>query len=107
MGVHRGRRHGMPEATPRGAFTVRYETDKCRFYLLASDFKKWCIEQQINYNQLCEDMTKDLGAERVKIRMGKGTSTVTPPVTAITFVSERLGGDLEEGSGEAAPAKEG
>ena len=97
----------MPEATPRGAFTVRYETDKCRFYLLASDFKKWCIEQQINYNQLCEDMTKDLGAERVKIRMGKGTSTVTPPVTAITFVSERLGGDLEEGSGEAAPAEEG
>jgi hypothetical protein len=96
----------MPEATPRGAFIVRYETDTNRWYFLASDFKAWCIEQQINYAQLCEEMAKELKATRMKMRMGKGTSTVTPPVTTISFVSDRLAEDVEDDSVQT-PIEEG
>ena len=109
----RGRENGngldqlvMPEATPRTAFNIRYETDTHRFYFLAKDFRAWCIDQQINYNQLCEDMAKELGAQRVKMRMGKGTSTITPPITTITFISEELAGDLEENNGPSEAAEE-
>ena len=97
----------MPEATPRGAFIVRYETDTNRWYFLASDFKAWCIEQQINYAQLCEELAKDMKATRMKMRMGKGTSTITPPVTTISFVSDRLAGDAEDGDATQAPIEEG
>ena len=96
----------MPEATPRTSFTIRYETDTHRFYFLAKDFRAWCIDQQINYGQLCEDMEKELGAKKVKIRMGKGTSTITPPVTAISFISKTLAGDVDEINGPSEAAEE-
>ena len=72
---------------------------------MAKDFRAWCIDQQINYTQLCEDMAKELGAQRVKMRMGKGTSTITPPITTITFISEELAGNLEENNGPSEAAE--
>ena len=97
----------MPESTPRGSFIIRYETDTNRWYFLASDFKMWCIERQINYGQLCEEMAKELKAERMKMRMGKGTSAITPPVTTITFISDRLAGDVEGEDAAQTPIEEG
>jgi hypothetical protein len=73
----------VPEALPRGKLVARYETDiKCA-YLVPKPLRAWCAEQQINYTSLIQDLVRDMGAKRVKMRLSKGTHMQLPPVDVI------------------------
>jgi hypothetical protein len=73
----------IADASPRGSFVARYEPDVGKLYLLPKPLKHWCINQQISYGSLVEDLIKNLKAKRSKVRLTKGTSFNLPPTDAI------------------------
>jgi|TARA_R110000744_G_scaffold190991_2_gene310256 hypothetical protein len=87
----------IPDASPRGGWVGRLETDTKKLYLLPKPLKKWCTTQQIIYEQFVKDVIEELGGERTSIRLGKGTHLNLPAarVVAINY----SGGDADaEGS---------
>jgi len=76
----------LPEATPRGAFTIRYEYDTKKLYLLPKPFKDYCIKLQINYAGAIETLKEGrTAAKKLKVRMGKGTHVNLPPADVIVL----------------------
>ena len=75
----------IPDATPRGRLIGRYETDINRAYIIPKYLKHWCAKQQLSYGSLVEEMKKDLGAKRGKIRLTKGTHLNMPPSDVLMF----------------------
>lgn len=75
----------VPDASPRGQFVARYETDVNRLYILPKPFKKWCIEQQLNPVALLKGLLDEHKGEHVKIRLTKGTRMKMPPVDVYAF----------------------
>lgn len=73
----------VPEARPRMNFVARYETDVQKLFLVPKPLREWCTQQQINYGSFVEDMKKELGAQKLKVRLGKGTHMNLPPADAI------------------------
>jgi hypothetical protein len=69
----------IPDATPKARLVGRYETDINRAYLIPKYLKSWCARQQLSYGSFLEDLIKDLGARRGKIRLTKGTHLNMPP----------------------------
>jgi hypothetical protein len=69
----------IPDATPKARLVGRYETDINRAYLIPKYLKSWCARQQLSYGSFLEDLIKDLGAKRGKIRLTKGTHLNMPP----------------------------
>ena len=69
----------IPDATPKARLVGRYETDINRAYLIPKYLKSWCARQQLSYGSFLEDLIKDLGAKRGKIRLTKGTHFNMPP----------------------------
>lgn len=69
----------IPDAVPRGRLIGRYETDLNRAYIIPKYLKLWCAKQQLSYGSLVEELKKDLGAKRGKIRLTKGTHLNMPP----------------------------
>jgi len=76
----------LPEATPRNILAGRYETDVRRFCIMPKVFRRWCAEQQLNYQTICQELTKQMGGKRMKVRYNKGTSYDTPPQDSIVIV---------------------
>ena len=68
----------IPEATPRGELVARYETDVKKLFLLPKPLKIWCLDQQLDYSNIINQL-KTLGGKSVKIRLGKGTNMKLPP----------------------------
>ena len=66
-------------ASPRGHLVARYEPDTKLLFLRIKPFKEWCIDQQINYQSVVDDLKAKLGAKRVKKRLTKGTDFNLPP----------------------------
>lgn len=108
-------RSGMPHLQaapilePRGALIIRYEPDTKRMYINASEFKKDCVERQINYRETI----KLLDAKGIYIgsgtkRLSKGMKVAAPGVHAITldcsnpdFISmEHIAPEPQDDSGE-------
>jgi len=63
----------QPDAIPRGKMVARYETDVKKLYLIPKPFRIWCGKQQINYGAFVNELVKNMGAKRAKVRLGKGT----------------------------------
>ena len=91
----------VPEALPRGQLVARYETDIKRAYLIPKPFRAWCAEQQINYGSVVQDLMKEMGAKKRKMRLSKGTHMQLPPteVLMVDCSIEALddAGDTKEG----------
>ena len=90
----------VPEALPRGQLVARYETDIKRAYLVPKPLRAWCVEHQINYASLIQDLTKDMGAKKIKMRLSKGTHMQLPPAEVISVdcsveVPNEAGGSQE------------
>jgi len=88
----------IPDAVPRGRLIGRYETDLNRAYIIPKYLKHWCAKQQLSYASLVEEMKRELGAKRGKVRLTKGTHLNMPPSDVlIVNCSWR---DLEDASSE-------
>jgi len=73
----------VPEALPRGKLVARYETDIKRAYFVPKALRAWCVEHQINYGSLVQDLTKEMGARKAKMRLSKGTHMQLPPTEVL------------------------
>lgn len=73
----------IPEQNPRNSFVARYETDTGMFYMVPKAFKKHLNDRQINYSSTLEEMTKQMGATRIQMRLTKGTNFNLPPIRVI------------------------
>jgi len=89
----------LPEVTPRGKFVARYETDVKKVYLLPKPLKTWCIDQQINYEQLVRDLTEKMKAKKVSIRLSKGTH-MNLPVARVICVDFSIDGVPDGSEGD-------
>ena len=81
-------------ASPRGFLVARYEPDTKLLFLRIKPFREWCIDQQINYASLVDDLKDKLNAKRIKKRLTKGTDFNLPP----DWVLEMKFEELDEGS---------
>ena len=81
-------------ASPRGFLVARYEPDTKLLFLRIKPFREWCIDQQINYASLVDDLKDKLNAKRMKKRLTKGTDFNLPP----DWVLEMKFEELDEGS---------
>ena len=73
----------VPEARPRMNFVARYETDVQKLFLVPKPLREWCTKQQINYAAFTLELKNKLGAQKAKVRLGKGTHMNLPPTDAI------------------------
>lgn len=85
--INAGKVENMPEGAihdPRNSVLVRVEPDTKRMYLAVSEFREYCVKQQIHLDQLLEKWTKAgicLGVKKVKILRG---TKLGPAATATT-----------------------
>lgn len=91
----------VPEALPRGKLVARYETDIKRAYLLPKPLRDWCVEQQINYSSLLQDLTQQMNAKKMKMRLSKGTHMQLPPAAVLAVDCSIEVPDGAEGTEEA------
>ena len=76
----------MPTLEPRGELLIRYEPDTKQMFLVTSQFKKDCVERQINY----KDTLRELKERGIIIgnpnkRMSKGMKITSPAVHTLQF----------------------
>jgi hypothetical protein len=76
----------FPTLEPRGALLIRYEPDTKKLFFSVREFKKDCVENQINYR----DMLKELEATGVLLeittkRLSKGSKIAAPGVRSLVF----------------------
>jgi hypothetical protein len=62
-----------PMKNPRIKLVGRYETDKKRAFLIPKYMKEWCVERQLDYSSLMQDLKETLGAKKIRTRITKGT----------------------------------
>ena len=82
-------------ASPRGHLVARYEPDTKLLFLRIKPFKEWCIDQQINYQSVVDDLRDKLGAKRVKKRLTKGTDFNLPPDWVLEMEFSEMEGDSD------------
>ena len=85
----------MPEMNPRTKLVARYETNTKKAFILVKPFKRWCIEQQIDYTACVKDLIQEKGAKKCKKRIAAGTSLNLPPADCIEVDFELDGGNDE------------
>jgi len=87
----------IPEINPRTKLVARYETDTKKAFIIVKPFKKWCIEQQIDYTACVNDLIKEKGAVKRKTRITKGTNINLPAADVIEVNFELETGSDDEG----------
>ena len=90
----------IPEMNPRTKLVARYETDTKKAFILVKPFKRWCIEQQIDYTACIGDLVKDKGAVKRKMRITKGTNLNLPAADVIEVNFEMEHGGADESNTE-------
>ena len=90
----------IPEMNPRTKLVARYETDTKKAFILVKPFKRWCIEQQIDYTACVSDLIKEKGAVKRKMRITKGTNLNLPAADVIEVNFELEHGGSDEGNTE-------
>ena len=83
----------IPEINPRTKLVARYESDTKKAFVLLKPFKRWCLEQQIDYSSCISDLVTSKGAVKRKMRISKGTNLRLPPVDVIEVAFELDVGD--------------
>ena len=68
----------IPEQNPRNMFVARFETDTKMLFIVQKHFQRWLGEQKIDYASTVGEMTKQMGANKVKKRISKGTNFNLP-----------------------------
>ena len=86
-------------ASPKGHLVARYEPDTKLLFLRLKPFREWCVDQQINYQGIVDDLKNKLGAKRIKKRLTKGTDFNLPPdwVLEMEFTEMEQESDGSEG----------
>ena len=86
-------------ASPRGHLVARYEPDTKLLFLRLKPFREWCVDQQINYQGVVDELKSKLGAKRTKKRLTKGTDFNLPPdwVLEMEFAEMEQDSDGSEG----------
>jgi len=82
-------------ASPRGHLVARYEPDTKMLFLRIKPFKEWCVDQQINYQSVVDELKSKLGAKRVKKRLTKGTDFNLPPESVLEMKFSEMEGDSD------------
>jgi hypothetical protein len=90
-------------ATPRGHLVARFEPDTKHLFLIIKPFKNWCVDQQINYASLVDDLKEQKGMKRVKKRLTKGTDFNMPAQDCLQLTFD--GFDGVDGGSEGNEAR--
>lgn len=81
-----------PIVTPRGELLVRFEPDTLKMYIIASAFRKYCIDRSLSYKDVVADLIKvGVCSGIVAKRMGKGSEISSPPVSALCLDTSNHG----------------
>ena len=72
-------------AAPKGHLVARYEPDTKLLFLRVKPFKQWCVDQQINYQSIVDDLKEKLSAKTAKKRLTKGTDFNMPPESVLVM----------------------
>tara|TARA_R110000787_G_scaffold80307_2_gene174902 strand:+ start:378 stop:3317 length:2940 start_codon:yes stop_codon:yes gene_type:complete len=76
----------FPVAEPKGALLYRYEPDTRKMFVPVKNFRKHCVETQIDYKEVLRELTaKGLYLETVVKRLSKGMSITSPGVRSLVF----------------------
>jgi hypothetical protein len=81
-----------PIVQPRSSIIVRYEPDTKIIQILRSSLKQFCVERQITFSDLLDDLHKKgsfLSSSRARIDIG--TDMHAPPVEVLVFDADKLG----------------
>lgn len=78
--------NSLPTLEPRGELRIRYEPDTKQMYFVTSQFKKDCVERQINYKDTIREL-KERGfiVGSPNKRMSKGMKITSPAVHTLQF----------------------
>jgi len=76
----------LPTLEPRGDLRIRYEPDTKQMFFVTSQFKKDCVERQINYKDTIREL-RERGyiAGTPNKRMSKGMKITSPAVHTLQF----------------------
>lgn len=92
--------HVVPSATPRAEIVGRYEPDTGNMYLITTPLRNWCIDNQVNFKNLCDKAEIELYAVKERIRVTRGTNFSMPPVNVLRINSENFEGILQDDGSE-------
>ncbi len=73
----------VPDHQPRVDIVGRYETDLKQLYLVIKPFRVWLAEQQINFASVYEELRTTLQANKLKMRITKGTHMNLPATDVV------------------------
>jgi hypothetical protein len=83
---NRSQMQKLPVLEPRGALLIRYEPDTKRLFFSVREFKKDCVENQVNYKDILKELeTNGVLLEVTTKRLAKGSKIVAPGVRALVF----------------------
>jgi hypothetical protein len=83
---NRSQMQKFPVLEPRGALLIRYEPDTKRLFFSVREFKKDCVENQVNYKDILKELeTNGVLLEVTTKRLAKGSKIVAPGVRALVF----------------------
>ena len=72
-------------ASPKGHLVARYEPDTKLLFLRVKPFRQWCVDQQINYQSVVDDLKDKMSAKSMKKRLTKGTDFNMPPESVLVM----------------------
>jgi hypothetical protein len=81
----------VPESMPRNKLAGRFETDTKMFAIPTKEFKKYLVDQYLNYSSTIKSLKEDMGAVMKSVHMTKGTSLNLPSQYCVVVKMEELG----------------
>jgi hypothetical protein len=82
----------IPEQNPRNTFVARFEPDTQMLFIVQNHFQKWLGEQRIDHVSTVQGMIEQMGATKIKKRLGKGTNFNLPPIWTIAVKLDGVSG---------------
>lgn len=74
----------LPSVEPKGELHIRYEPDTKRMFITVQALRKYCVERQINYRDLCNQLEeKRVLVGIINKRISKGMKLVSPAVRVL------------------------
>jgi hypothetical protein len=80
----------IPENMPKNKLIGRYETDTKLMFIPTKEFKKYLVDQYINYASTVKSLKEEMGATMKSVYMTKGTSLNLPSQYCIVVKMEGL-----------------
>lgn len=89
---NRSSTQSMPTLEPRGELRIRYEPDTKQMFFVTSQFRKDCVERQINYKDTIRELKeKGFLVGSPNKRMSKGMKITSPAVHTLQFNCQNAG----------------